>query len=67
MSEFRGRGDEVRIYPLSFKEFYQASNLDKYDAFDEYQRFGGLPMLLNKETGEEKEAYLWYSMSSIRS
>lgn len=58
MSEFRGRGDEVRIYPLSFKEFYQASNLDKYDAFDEYQRYGGLPMLLNKQTGEEKEAYL---------
>lgn len=58
MSEFRGRGDEVRIYPLSFKEFYQASNLDKYDAFDEYQRYGGLPMLLNKQTGEEKETYL---------
>ena len=58
MSEFRGRGDEVRIYPLSFKEFYQASNLDEYDAFDEYQRYGGLPMLLNKQTGEEKEAYL---------
>lgn len=58
MSEFRGRGDEVRIYPLSFKEFYQASDLDKYDAFDEYQRYGGLPMLLNKQTGEEKEAYL---------
>lgn len=58
MSEFRGRGDEVRIYPLSFKEFYQTSNLDKYDAFDEYQRYGGLPMLLTKQTGEEKEAYL---------
>lgn len=58
MSEFRGRGDEVRIYPLSFKEFYQASDLDKYDAFDEYQRYGGLPMLLNKQAGEEKEAYL---------
>ena len=58
MSEFRGRGDEVRIYPLSFKEFYEASNLDKYDAFDEYQRYGGLPMLLNKQTAEEKEAYL---------
>ena len=58
MSEFRGRGDEVKIYPLSFKEFYSATDLDKYDAFDEYQRYGGLPMLLNKQTGEEKEAYL---------
>ena len=57
-SEFRGRGDEVKIYPLSFKEFYSATDLDKYDAFDEYQRYGGLPMLLNKQTGEEKEAYL---------
>ena len=58
MSEFRGRGDEVRVYPLSFKEFYLASDLDKYDAFDEYQRYGGLPMLLNKKTSEQKEAYL---------
>ena len=58
MTEFRGRGDEVRIYPLSFKEFYSACDLDKYDAFDEYQRYGGLPMLLNKQSSEQKEAYL---------
>ena len=58
MTEFRGRGDEVRIYPLSFKEFYSSCDLDKYDAFDEYQRYGGLPMLLNKQSSEQKEAYL---------
>lgn len=50
MTEFRGRGDEVRVYPLSFSEFY-SSNLwtDKYDAWNEYSRYGGLPMLLSKK------------------
>lgn len=51
MTEFRGRGDEVRVYPLSFSEFY-SSNLwnDKYEAWNEYIRFGGLPMILTKKT-----------------
>lgn len=41
MTEFRGRGDEIRVYPLSFSEFY-SSNLwpDKYDAWNEYSRYG---------------------------
>lgn len=59
MTEFRGRGDEVRVYPLSFSEFY-SSNLwaDKYDAWNEYSRYGGLPMLLSKKTDSEKINYL---------
>lgn len=59
MTEFRGRGDEVRVFPLSFAEFY-SSNLwnDKYDAWNEYSTYGGLPMLLTKKTNSEKINYL---------
>lgn len=59
MTEFRGRGDEVRVFPLSFAEFY-SSNLwdDKYEAWNEYSTYGGLPMLLTKKTDSEKINYL---------
>lgn len=58
MTEFRGRGDEVRIYPLSFKEFYDYVGGDKADAFEEYARYGGLPLALSKKTPREKAKYL---------
>ena len=58
MTEFRGRGDEVRIYPLSFKEFYDFVGGDKADAFEEYARYGGLPLVLSKRTPKEKTKYL---------
>lgn len=58
MTEFRGRGDEVRIYPLSFKEFYDYVGGDKADAFEEYARYGGLPLVLSKKTPREKAKYL---------
>ncbi len=59
MTEFRGRGDEVRVYPLSFSEFYSAYQRgDKYDAWDEYTTYGGLPMLLIQKTDSEKINYL---------
>ncbi len=59
MTEFRGRGDEVRVFPLSFSEFY-SSNLwdDKYEAWNEYSTYGGLPMLLTKKNDSEKINYL---------
>lgn len=59
MTEFRGRGDEVRVFPLSFSEFY-SSNLweDKHEAWNEYSTYGGLPMLLTKKTDSEKINYL---------
>lgn len=55
MTEFRGRGDEVRVFPLSFAEFYSA-NLwdDKYEAWNEYSRYGGLPILLAKKQMKKK-------------
>ena len=58
-TEFRGRGDVVHVNPLSFAEFYSAyKHGDKYDAWDEYSTYGGMPMLLTMETDEEKAEYL---------
>ncbi len=58
LTEFRGRGDEVRVYPLSFKEFYSARGGDKYEAWDEYHIYGGMPALSERKTVEEKTNYL---------
>ena len=58
-TEFRGRGDVIHVNPLSFAEFYSVyKNGDKYDAWDEYSTYGGMPMLLTMETDEEKAEYL---------
>ena len=59
MTEFRGRGDEIRVYPLSFLEFYSSNVFeDKYEAWKEYSTYGGLPLLLSKKNDEEKSQYL---------
>ena len=58
ITEFRGRGDEVRVHPLSFKEFYDAYQGDKNNAYDEYSIYGGMPALIGKKTHEEKASYL---------
>ncbi len=58
-TEFRGRGDVIHVNPLSFAEFYSVyKNGDKYDAWDEYSTYGGMPMILGLETDEEKAEYL---------
>lgn len=58
MTEFRGRGDVIHVYPLSFSEFYEASGLDKADAYNEYMTYGGMPYLLRLESENEKFQYL---------
>lgn len=58
LTEFRGRGDEVRVYPLSFSEYVSAYSGDKYDAWIEYYTYGGLPLILNRKTNELKSKYL---------
>ena len=58
ITEFRGRGDEVKVFPLSFAEFLSAFNGDKYDAWNEYILYGGLPLILSKKNDEEKSKYL---------
>ena len=58
ITEFRGRGVQVRVYPLSFSEFVSAYDGDKYEAWNEYVTYGGLPLILTKKTDEEKSQYL---------
>ncbi|MBQ6863209.1 MAG: ATP-binding protein [Clostridia bacterium] len=58
LTEFRGRGDEIRVNPLSFSEFYNAFEGDKRNAWQEYYTYGGLPLVLAKKGHEEKARYL---------
>ncbi len=58
ITEFRGRGDEIRVYPFSFSEFYSVVGGDKWDAWATYCRYGGMPQTLNIASNKEKEAYL---------
>ena len=57
-TEFRGRGDEVKVYPLSFREFYEACGHDKMDAYNEYSMYGGMPYLYTLERDDDKYQYL---------
>lgn len=58
ITEFRGRGDEVKVFPLSFSEYVSNFKGDKYEAWNEYVLYGGLPMILSKKSDEEKSNYL---------
>ena len=58
VTEFRDRGDEVRMYPLSFSEFYNAYNGEKSKAWREYYTYGGMPLAVTKKTSDEKSKYL---------
>ena len=58
ITEFRGRGDEIRVYPLSFSEFYSAYEGSKEDAWQEYYTYGGLPLVLSYKNEIDKMAYL---------
>lgn len=58
LTEFRGRGDEIRVNPLSYAEFYAAYEGDKRDAWREYYTYGGMPLVMAKRGHEEKAKYL---------
>lgn len=58
ITEFRGRGDDIHVYPLSFAEFYSVYEGDKISAWKEYITYGGLPLVLNQKTNEGKVNYL---------
>ena len=58
VTEFRGRGWEIRVRPLSFAEYYEGVGGDKRDALEDYYTYGGLPAVAKLNTPEEKEAYL---------
>lgn len=58
ITEFRGRGDEIHIYPLCFKEFMQVYEGDIYHGWAEYVIYGGLPLTVTMKTEEQKINYL---------
>lgn len=58
ITEFRGRGDEIHIYPLTFKEFMQVYEEDVYHGWAEYVIYGGLPLTVTMKTEEQKISYL---------
>lgn len=65
ITEFRGRGDEIRIYPLNFREYLSAYDGSPEDAWDDYMMYGGLPFILNRQTPEEKEDYLIHLFQTV--
>ena len=58
ITEFRGRGDEIRVLPLSFAEYSSAYSGTTEEAWEEYTIYGGLPRILGYKTDEEKSKYL---------
>ena len=58
VTEFRGRGDEIRVYPLSFAEFYSACDGEYEDVWNDYMIYGGLPQVAGFHTERQKAEYL---------
>ena len=58
ITEFRGRGDEVKVYPLSFSEYMSAYNGSQQRGLDDYMTYGGLPFILSLKSEEQKSTYL---------
>lgn len=58
LTEFKDRGDEIHVNPLSYAEFYNAFDGDKRSAWYEYLTYGGMPLVLSKKNHEEKSKYL---------
>lgn len=58
ITEFRGRGEEIRIYPLSYSEFMSVYDGDKLEGWAEYCTYGGLPLVVSMKSDERKMSYL---------
>lgn len=65
LTEFRGRSDEIRVHPLSFAEYYSAAGGDKYEAFDNFAFFGGMPLILSRPSDAAKMSYLKSLFSEV--
>ena len=65
VTEFRGRGDEIRLHPLSFAEFCRGFQGDRNMAWKEYYTYGGLPLILSLDTGQKKADYLTNLYQSV--
>lgn len=58
ITEFRGRGEDIKVYPLSYYEFMSIYKGDKFDGWIEYITYGGLPLVVTMNSDERKTAYL---------
>ena len=58
VTNFRDRGSEIKVYPLSFKEYYAVADLEKADALEEYLTYGGMPLAVLEKDETEKRKYL---------
>ena len=58
VTNFRDRGSEIKVYPLSFREFYNAFEMEKTDALEEYIQHGGMPLAVTEPDEAEKRKYL---------
>ncbi len=58
ITNFRDRGSEIKVYPLSFREYYPVSGLEKADALEEYLTYGGMPLAVLEQDETEKRKYL---------
>ena len=65
ITEFRGRGDEIKVYPLSFSEFMSVYDDNEVKGLDEYINYGGLPLITTFKTREEKIDYLNYQKDNV--
>ena len=65
ITEFAGRGDEIHMYPLSFKEFMSAFSGDKYEGLTEYMMHGGIPLVVLRQDATEKDKTLFNLFDEI--
>ena len=65
ITEFRGRGDEIKVYPLSFSEFMSVYDGNEVKGLDEYIIYGGLPLITTYKTSEEKIDYLNFQKDNV--
>ncbi len=65
ITEFAGRGDEIRMYPLSFSEFMTAFKGDKYEGLSQYMLYGGIPLVVLRDDPEDKAITLGNLFSEI--
>ena len=65
LTEFRGRTDEIRVHPLSFAEYYAAVGGDKWEVFEDYAFYGGMPLILSRPDDTAKMNYLKSLFSEV--
>lgn len=65
MTAFRGRGDQVQVFPLTFKEYFEYVGGDKSEVYEEYALYGGMPQLISFKRDEEKANYLKNLFSEV--